>query len=116
MHKYLKPGDYALVKSGNEKGNFAKVLRRERALGGRNDTVILEGLNKRKKAVKPTQMNPQGGFQEKEMPIHVSNVVPCNDKGEEMQHAIRTTDAGEKQLINSKNDEVIRVLKKARST
>jgi large subunit ribosomal protein L24 len=36
--------------------------------------VLVEGVRMIKKAIKPTQQNQNGGFQEKEGPIHISNV------------------------------------------
>jgi large subunit ribosomal protein L24 len=36
--------------------------------------VIVQGCKVAKKATKPTEENPQGGFANKEMPIDVSNV------------------------------------------
>lgn len=39
------------------------------------DKVIVEGVRLAKKALKPTQANPDGGLVEKEAKIHVSNVV-----------------------------------------
>jgi len=36
--------------------------------------VIVAGCKLAKKAVKPSEENKDGGFQDKEMPIHISNV------------------------------------------
>ena len=37
-------------------------------------TVIVEGARTLKKAVRPTEQNPEGGIQEINGPIHISNV------------------------------------------
>ena len=39
-----------------------------------SNKVIVEGVNKRFRHLKPTQTNPKGGRIEKECPIHISNV------------------------------------------
>ncbi|QDU71765.1 50S ribosomal protein L24 [Mucisphaera calidilacus] len=44
-----------------------------------SDQVLVEGVNVRKKHLKPTQANPRGGVISKEMPIHISNVSPVAD-------------------------------------
>lgn len=67
---HVKRDDEVQVISGANKGKTGKVLQVLRDKG----TVIIEGVNVRKKAVRPTQENPKGGFQEREMPIHASNV------------------------------------------
>jgi large subunit ribosomal protein L24 len=36
--------------------------------------ILVEGVNVRTKASRPSQANPQGGLVHKEMPIHYSNV------------------------------------------
>jgi large subunit ribosomal protein L24 len=45
--------------------------------------LIVEGINLRKKHTKPTQRSPQGGIQEKEAPIHISNVMILDPKTNE---------------------------------
>ena len=41
--------------------------------------MIVEGLNFVKKHVKPNSKNPQGGIEEKESPIHISNIFLLNN-------------------------------------
>lgn len=54
------------------KGKVGKVIRVDREAG----KVWIEGVNVGKKTVKPSQTNPQGGFDNVERPVHVSNVMP----------------------------------------
>jgi len=68
---HVKIGDQVLVIAGNEKGKTGKVLK----VFPKRNRVIVEGINFRKKALRPTQENPQGGIVEREMPIHASNVM-----------------------------------------
>ena len=45
------------------------------------DKVLVEGVNILKKHERPSQKRQQGGITEKEHPIHVSNVMLVDDKG-----------------------------------
>ncbi|MCI5632642.1 50S ribosomal protein L24 [Helicobacter sp.] len=66
----IKKGDLVEVIAGDDKGKKAKVLR----VLPKDSQVIVEGCKVAKKAVKPSDKNPKGGFVDKEMPIHISNV------------------------------------------
>jgi large subunit ribosomal protein L24 len=67
----LHKDDEVIVIAGKDKGRKGKVL----ALDKKRDRVFIEGVNKRKRFVRPTQENPQGGQIEIEFPIHISNVM-----------------------------------------
>jgi len=67
---HVKRNDEVEVISGAHKGQSGKVLQVLR----KQARVIVEGVNVRKKAVRPTQENQQGGFEEKESPLHISHV------------------------------------------
>lgn len=67
---HVKKGDTVVVISGAAKGAQGTVLEVQPA----KNRVRVEGVKMVKKAVKPTQQNQQGGFQEKEGTIHISNV------------------------------------------
>ena len=66
----IKTGDDVLIIAGDDKGKTAKVLK----VLKKQDAVIVEGCKLAKKAIKPTEENKDGGFINKEMPIHISNV------------------------------------------
>lgn len=68
-NKRIREGDEVIVLSGNEKGRSGKVLSRS------SDRVVVQGLNVRKKHVKRSQENPQGGVLSIEAPLHISNVA-----------------------------------------
>lgn len=74
----IKKDDEVLVIAGKEKGKKGKVL----AIDKRRDRVYIEGVNKRRRYVRPTQENPQGGAIEIEFPIHLSNVMFHDAKAE----------------------------------
>ena len=63
----------------HRKNNVGKVLRVIRSDQTGQDQVIVEGMNVRKRHVRPSQQHPQGDIIEKEMPIHISNVMPVQD-------------------------------------
>jgi len=67
----IKKGDRVVVIAGKDKGKKSRVLRAY----PQKERVICEHVAVSKKAMRPTQENPQGGFQERELPIHVSNVM-----------------------------------------
>jgi large subunit ribosomal protein L24 len=67
----LKVNDEVIVISGKHKGKRGKILYIDRL----RERVIVQGVNKIKKYLRPTQENPQGGQIEIEAPIHISNVM-----------------------------------------
>ncbi|MDR1191036.1 MAG: 50S ribosomal protein L24 [Verrucomicrobiales bacterium] len=67
---HVKKDDEVVIVSGTHKGKQGRVLQ---VLRGKA-RVIVEGVNMTKKAVRPSQDRPKGGFDEKEGTIHVSNV------------------------------------------
>ena len=72
----IKKGDKVKVIAGHDKGVIGEVL----ACNPKEDKVVVEGVNIRKVAQKPNQMNPDGGIIHRECPIHVSNVVKTDEK------------------------------------
>jgi len=71
----LKKGDEVLVIAGEDRGRRGKILRVERS----KDRVVVEGVHRVKRHQRPSQANPQGGIVEKELPVHVSNVMLWSD-------------------------------------
>tara|TARA_B100000029_G_C17259120_1_gene845632 strand:- start:497 stop:805 length:309 start_codon:yes stop_codon:yes gene_type:complete len=70
MRKIIK-GDSVKVISGNYKGQTGRVIK----IIDAKSRLIVEGINKAKKHMRPNQENPQGGIVEKELSIHNSNVM-----------------------------------------
>ncbi|MCB4742816.1 MAG: 50S ribosomal protein L24 [Sulfurovum sp.] len=66
----IKKGDQVMIIAGDDKGKTGEVLQ---ALI-KKDAVIVSGCKMVKKAIKPSEQNKEGGFVNKEMPIHISNV------------------------------------------
>jgi large subunit ribosomal protein L24 len=95
----IRKDDNVEVISGADKGGtsarkIAKVLR----VYPEKNKIIVEGVNRVFKHLKPSAKNQQGGRLSKEMPIDVSNVLlycPTCNRGVRIGH--RFSDNGQKQ-------------------
>ena len=67
----IKKGDTVKVIAGKDNGKEGKVL----AVNAKDNTVVVENINKVTKHSKPSAANQQGGIIEKEAPIDISNVM-----------------------------------------
>ena len=102
----IKKGDEVIVTTGKDKGRQGTVLRVYD-----DERLLVENINVVKKHQKP---NPNagvgGGIIEKEMPLHMSNVMlynPITKKGDRV--GIRTLEDGRKVRYFKSNDEVVDV-------
>ena len=66
----IKTGDTVIVITGKDKGKTGSVT----SVIKSNDKVIVEGVNIIKRHKKATQESP-GKIEEKEAPIHISNIA-----------------------------------------
>ncbi len=66
----IRKDDIVIAVSGVDAGKSGKVLQ---VVGER---ALVEGINVRKKALRKTQDNPQGGIIDKECTIAISNLMP----------------------------------------
>lgn len=99
---HVKQGMLVKVISGNHKGQEGKILN---VFPGQS-RVIIEGVNFRKRASRPTQENPSGGFVEREAPIHISNVMIINN-GKPTRIGYKVLEDGSKIRISKKTNEEI---------
>lgn len=96
---HIRKEDQVEVITGDDKGSpssrrFAKVLR---VLPEKNK-IVVEGVNRVYKHLKPSAKSQQGGRLSKEMPIDVSNVMLyCPNCNRGVRIGQRFTDAGQKQ-------------------
>ena len=74
MARHIKTGDTVMITTGADKGKTGRVLR----VLTDKDRVVVEGINRVWKHVRPSQRNPQGGRIQKDAPIHISNVMPLD--------------------------------------
>ena len=75
MIKKYKKGDEVIVKVGKDKGKIGKISK----VITSNEKVVITGVNVSKKHQKPSQ-DSKGGIVDKEMPIHISNILAYDTK------------------------------------
>ena len=76
MACHIRRDDLVEVVSGEHKGQRGKVLK----VMPRKGLVLIQGVNMVYRHVRPSRRNPQGGRLQKEAPLHVSNVLPVDEK------------------------------------
>lgn len=67
----IKKNDNVKVIAGAAKGKTGMVI----SVSPKKGRVVVSGVNVCKRHEKPSQYNQAGGIVEKEMPIHISNVM-----------------------------------------
>lgn len=72
----MKLKDEVIVLAGKDKGKTGTVEK----IFGSNKKILVKGVNLVKKAVRPSQENPAGGFLEVERPVHSSNLALISPK------------------------------------
>lgn len=100
---HVKTGDTVKVIAGDERGKTGRVAS---VLTDKNK-VVVEGLNLVTKHTKPSAKNPQGGISKVEAPIHASNVMLVDAKGERVKVARRKNSEGKTERYSKKTGEVI---------
>ena len=103
----IRKGDDVVVTTGKDRGKRGNVLR----VIPEKDRVVIENINIVKKHTKP---NPQGGVAggivEKEMPVHVSNVMLYNPQSKKADRVgIRVLEDGRKVRVFKSTNEVVDV-------
>ena len=100
----IRKGDEIVVTTGKDKGRRGTVLRRVD-----DEHVLVEGINRVKKHVRPNPLRGMvGGIVEKEMPIHISNVALFNSatqKGDRV--GIKVLEDGRKARFFKSNGELV---------
>ena len=70
MGMHIRKDDIVEIITGDDKGKRGRVLSVDRKAG----KLVVEGINRVYKHMRPSRHSPQGGRLSKEMPIDVSNV------------------------------------------
>jgi len=99
---HVKKGMKVQVVSGNHKGSEGKIL----DVFPKKNRLIVEGVNFRKRATRPTQDNPSGGFVEREATIHISNVMVVQG-GQASRIGYRKLEDGSKIRVSKKTKQEI---------
>lgn len=99
----IRKGDEVAILTGKDKGKRGTVLS---VLG---ELVVVEGINRVKKHVRPNPMKGQvGGIVEKEMPIQVSNVALFNAATQKTDRVgFKVLEDGRKVRVFKSNGEVV---------
>lgn len=95
MKQYrIRKNDKVKITVGKDKNKIGKVLK----ILKKKDSVLVEGVNIAKRHTKPNPYaKQQGGILEKEMPVHISNVmVVCDKCNEAARVGYRKTDDDKK--------------------
>lgn len=100
----IKQGDDVIVTAGKDKGRRGTVVK---VLA--DDRVVVQNINMVKKHQKPNPTAGQpGGIIDKEMPIHISNVMlfnPAKGKGDRV--GFKTLEDGRKVRYFKSDNEVV---------
>ena len=100
----IRKGDEIIVITGKDKGKRGSVLRR---VDGEH--VLIEGVNRAKKHMKPNPVKGiAGGIVDKDMPIHLSNVAlfnPATKKADRV--GFKVLDDGRKVRVFKSNGELV---------
>jgi large subunit ribosomal protein L24 len=99
----IRKGDKVVVLSGKDKGKTGEVTKAM----PKDGKVIVAGVNVAVRHRKPTQLNPQGGLERKEAPLHVSKVAIADPKTGKATRVRFETRDGKKVRVAAKSGELI---------
>src|SRR6266852_5872578 len=115
---YIRKDDIVEVITGDDAGD-AKARKTGRVLRVLPDKgkVVVEGINRVYKHLKPSRQKPQGGRLSKEMPIDVSNdLLYCSTCRRGVRIGRRYKNEGAKERYCKKCGNMLGILSKARKT
>ena len=100
----IRKGDEVVVITGKDKGKRGTVLLRVD-----EEHLLVEGVNRAKKHVKPNPMKGvAGGIVDKDMPIHLSNVALFNHATKRADRVgFRVLEDGRKVRVFKSNGELV---------
>jgi len=107
---HIRKDDTVEVLAGDDKGTRGRVLRVLRD----ESKVVVEGVNRVYRHLKPNKRNPQGGRLSKEMPVQASNVALIDPQtNRPTRVGVKYLDDGTKVLIAKRSGATLRTLAKA---
>lgn len=100
----IRKGDEVIVITGKDKGKRGTVLLRVD-----EERVVVEGVNRAKKHVKPNPIKGvAGGIVDKDMPIHLSNIALFNPASKKADRVgFKTLEDGRKVRVFKSNGELV---------
>ena len=99
----IRKGDKVIVLSGKDKGKTGEVIRSM----PKESRVVVSGVNVAARHRKPSQVNPQGGIERKEAPLHVSKVAIADPKSGKATRVRFEDRDGKKVRVAAKSGELI---------
>ncbi len=101
---HIKKGDTVKVIAGNDKGKTGKVLEVHR----QKYRAVVQGVGMVTKHVKPSATNPQGGIENTEAAVHISNLMVIDpSSGDATRIGRKANDEGKLQRYSKKSGEFI---------
>jgi large subunit ribosomal protein L24 len=111
MARHIKKGDMVQVLAGNDKGKVGEVM----VVYPKTSKVLVQGVNRVYRHLRPSRQHPQGGRIQKEMPIHISNVLPLDPKtNQPTRVGFRVSKGGSKERFARKSGESLGMIKKSK--
>ena len=99
------------VIAGNDRGKVGEVLRVDLRAG----KVLVQGVNRVYRHLRPSRQHPQGGRISKEMPIDISNVLPVDPKtNQPTRVGVRLAADGGKERIAKSSGESLGTVRKSK--
>ena len=99
----IRKGDTVIVLSGKDKGKTGEVTKSM----PKDGKVVVAGVNVAVRHRKPTQLNPQGGLERREAPLHVSKVAIADPKSGKATRVRFEERDGKKVRVAVKSGELI---------
>ena len=93
----IKKDDTVIAIAGDDAGKTGKVLR----VLPKKGMAVVQGLHIEKKAIRRSESAPNGGFIEREAPIHLSNLMPFDPEAKKGVRISRVRE-GDKLIRKSK--------------
>jgi len=101
---HIRKGDTVKIIAGNDRGKTGKILEVDTS----KYRAIVEGANIVTKHIKPSAANPEGGIQETEASIHLSNLMVVDpSSGDATRIGRKKNDDGKLQRYLKKTGEFI---------
>ena len=99
----IRKGDRVVVLTGKDKGKTGEVIQSM----PKEMKVVVSGVNVHARHRKPSQVNPQGGIERKEAPLHVSKVAIADPKSGKPTRVRFEERDGKKVRVAAKSGELI---------
>lgn len=102
-----------MVIAGDDKGKVGEVLR----VHPKAQRALVQGVNRVYRHLRPSRQHPQGGRIQKEMPIHLSNLLPVDPQTNQATRVgFKINEDGSKERIARKSGATLGLVRKATNT